>query len=231
MSGAALLWVASNLAVSTALAVAAWLVQKRARFTTVAHLLWIMALVKLVTPPLFRVPVLAAPADNAGGPLPAPAVVPVDVDLVPATQAGGWTMDAWTATGCAWLLGSAFVLAWSLWRVARFDKLLRRSSVAAPAALESQLQSLCDRLDLPSPPALHLTTARITPLVWWIGGRARVYLPAAMLDSLQPQQLRSLAPFQLEAAVGQEALNLLVSLPKQTRTDRKGQGDLTPVRI
>ena len=64
------------------------------------------------------------------------------------------------------------------------------SSVAAPAALESQLQSLCDRLDLPSPPALHLTTARITPLVWWIGGRARVYLPAAMLDSLQPQQLR-----------------------------------------
>lgn len=190
MSDAALLWVASNLAVSTALAVAAWLVQKRARFTTVAHLLWIMALVKLVTPPLFRVPVLAAPADDAGGALTAPAVVPVDVELVPAAHAGGWTMDAWTVTGCAWLLGSACVLAWSLWRVARFDKLLRRSSVAAPAALESQLQSLCDRLDLPSPPVLHLTTARITPLVWWIGGRARVYLPAAMLDSLQPQQLR-----------------------------------------
>ena len=51
MSDAALLWVASNLAVSTALAVTAWLAQKRARFTTVAHLLWIMALVKLVTPP------------------------------------------------------------------------------------------------------------------------------------------------------------------------------------
>ena len=190
MSDAALLWVASNLAVSTALAVAAWLVQKRARFTTVAHLLWIMALVKLVTPPLFAVPVLAAPADNAGGALPAPAVVPVDVELVPATHAGGWTMDAWTVTGCAWLLGSACVLAWSLWRVARFDTLLRRSSVAAPAALESQLQSLSDRLDLPAPPVLRLTTARITPLVWWIGGRARVYLPAAMLDSLQPQQLR-----------------------------------------
>ena len=190
MSDAALLWVASNLAVSTALAVAAWLVQKRARFTTVAHLLWIMALVKLVTPPLFAVPVLAAPADNAGGALPAPAIVDAGVDLMPAAQAAAWTVDAWTVTGCAWLLGSACVLAWSLWRVARFDKLLRSSSVAAPASLASQLHSLCDRLDLPTPPVLRMTTARITPLVWWIGGRPRVYLPAAMVDSLQPQQLR-----------------------------------------
>ncbi len=190
MSDAALLWVASNLAVSTALAATAWLVQKRARFATVAHLLWITALVKLVTPPLFRVPVLAAPADNAGDELLAPAVVDAGVDHVPAALAGGWTMDAWTVTSFAWLLGSACVLAWSLWRVARFDKLLRRSSVAALPALESQLHSLCDRLDLATPPVLRLTTARITPLVWWIGGRTRVYLPAAMLDSLQPQQLR-----------------------------------------
>ena len=190
MSDAALLWVASNLAVSTALAATAWLVQKRARFATVAHLLWITALVKLVTPPLFGVPVLAAPIDEASDALLAPAVVDAGVDVVPATQAGAWTVDAWTVTGCVWLLGSACVLAWSLWRIARFDKLLRRSSAGAPAALESQLTSLCDRLDLPTPPELRLTTARIMPLVWWIGGRARVYLPAAMLEALQPQQLR-----------------------------------------
>lgn len=190
MSDAALIWVASNLAVSTALAVTAWLIQRRARFTTVAHLLWITALVKLVTPPLFGVPVLAAPADNAGAARSAPAVVDPGLDLVPAAQASVWTVDAWTFLTCAWLLGSACVLAWSLWRVARFDKLLRSSSLAAPASLESQLQSLCDRLDLPAPPALRLTTARIPPLVWWIGGRPRVYLPAAMLDSLPSQQLR-----------------------------------------
>ena len=70
MSNAALLWVASNLAVSTALVGGGVVAQKRARFTTVAHLLWIMALVKLVTPPLFAVPVLAAPARRtaAGSP-------------------------------------------------------------------------------------------------------------------------------------------------------------------
>ncbi|MEC8252234.1 MAG: M56 family metallopeptidase [Planctomycetota bacterium] len=190
MSDAVLIWVASNLAVSTALAVTAWLIQRRARFTTVAHLLWITALVKLVTPPLYRVPVLAAQTDDAGVARPAPAVVDPGVDLVPAAQASVLTVDAWTFATCAWLLGSACVLAWSLQRVARFDRLLRSSSLVAPASLESQLQSLCDRLDLPAPPALRLTTARIPPLVWWIGGRPRVYLPAAMLDSLPSHQLR-----------------------------------------
>ena len=87
MSDAALIWVASNLAVSTALAATAWLAQQHARFTAVAHLLWITALVKLVTPPLFRVPVLAAQTDNAGVARPAPAVLDAGVDLVPAAQA------------------------------------------------------------------------------------------------------------------------------------------------
>jgi polyhydroxyalkanoate synthesis regulator phasin len=52
----------SNLIVSLALAVVAWAVHATGRRPLVAHLLWVLVLAKLVTPPILTVPVLPAPA-------------------------------------------------------------------------------------------------------------------------------------------------------------------------
>ena len=189
MSDSLVASIASNVAVSTALALTAWVVQTRARWATVAHLLWIVALVKLVTPPLLTLPIWSLPADalSAAGTKLAATNSAVDVTT---PRAAFGSLDPFGVAGWVWLIGSLAALSWSLLRIANFERLLRGSSRDATPALRAQLQGLCRQLELTRPPRLFLTSARMTPLVWWLGGRPRVYLPEAMLATLRPRQLR-----------------------------------------
>ena len=53
----------SNLLVSAILAAIAWFIQKRYRAASLANLLWIMVLIKMITPPLFAIPLLEVGVD------------------------------------------------------------------------------------------------------------------------------------------------------------------------
>ncbi|MAG57607.1 MAG: hypothetical protein CMJ83_15045 [Planctomycetes bacterium] len=59
--------VVGNVLVASAVAAGAWWVQRRARLPAIAHVLWVLVLVKLVTPPLFEVPLLNAASNEAPG--------------------------------------------------------------------------------------------------------------------------------------------------------------------
>ena len=48
----------SNLLVSTILAAIAWSVQRRYQAASLANLLWVIVLIKMITPPLFSIPLL-----------------------------------------------------------------------------------------------------------------------------------------------------------------------------
>ena len=48
----------SNLLVSTILAVVAWVVQRRVHSPSLVNLLWAIVVIKMVTPPLFSLPVV-----------------------------------------------------------------------------------------------------------------------------------------------------------------------------
>ena len=52
----------SNLVVATILAVFAWALQRRVRSASLANLLWALVLIKMVTPPLFAIPVFQIPS-------------------------------------------------------------------------------------------------------------------------------------------------------------------------
>ena len=54
--------VLGNLAVATALAVVALAVGRWANRPALAHVLWLLVLVKLLTPPVFTIPVKCLPA-------------------------------------------------------------------------------------------------------------------------------------------------------------------------
>lgn len=197
MSDYLLQFVAGNLLVSSLLAAAAWVAQARLRRPMVAHLLWTLALIKLLTPPLFTVPVVPLPGDAAAPPSHEPAGL---LDTAPITGsvdlnatlplATDWLPDIGSVVVGLWLLGSAVVLVWSLLRVARFQRLLRQSRTTTPPALTAQLAALAHRFELSRVPALHLTTARLTPMVWWTGGRVQIYMPAAMVAEMPIEQLR-----------------------------------------
>ena len=56
----------SNLLVSTLLAGIAWSVQRRVRSASLVNLLWVVVLIKLVTPPMLLIPAIEIP--NSRGP-------------------------------------------------------------------------------------------------------------------------------------------------------------------
>lgn len=206
----------SNLLVSLALALVAWAVQLRGKRPHVAHVLWLLVIAKLVTPPLFNAPVVempqlfatsssalsalsALPEDGSTLlPLSAFALEPTGGVEVSAGRRGTVIgLDPATALTILWLAGSLAVLGWSLLRIARFHRLLATACEDAPREVQELASRLGRQLGLSSKPTVCTFAARISPMVWWIGGRVRVLLPAALLDGLQPAQLRHVLAHEL----------------------------------
>ena len=98
----------SNVCVSMVLAVVAFMVHRTGRMPLVAHLLWVLVLVKLITPPLFNVPVVpvpgaasevatdVAPADTNVADAAMPLTADVgEIDTAAADTAAGPAADQW----------------------------------------------------------------------------------------------------------------------------------------
>lgn len=193
MTGALTQLAASNLLASLILAVAAYAVHRRGRYPVLAHLLWVLVLVKIVTPPALTLSM--APISSLAGNLAAGQGAGI------ATPPPGAMAEGSSISGAAielivagllllWVLGSLLVLVTSLWRIHRFDRLLRTTSVAAPAEVQALANELARRLGLRSPPAILTTSARISPMTWWAGRGVRVVIPEALPGEIGEAQLR-----------------------------------------
>jgi beta-lactamase regulating signal transducer with metallopeptidase domain len=213
-----LLWqfTLSNLALSFVLALVAWAVQSTGKRPHVAHLLWLLVIAKLVTPPLLTVPVipvpgifgasttqLAALAEQGNTtPLLAPALLG-ELGGVPTTSAPSQLTTGFAGTEAGkllallWLLGSVCILVWSLLRIVRFHRLLGMSCTDATPELQRMAAQLAGRMGLGTTPTVQTTSANFSPMVWWIGGRVRVLIPSALVDDLEAEQLRCIMAHEL----------------------------------
>ena len=78
-------------------------------------------------------------------------------------------------------------------RIIGFQRLLREIR-PAPAELQKQLDEVADRLDLRRAPSIWLAPGRLPPMLWALGGRARLLVPSEFWQVLdQDQQLALLA--------------------------------------
>ena len=223
----------SNLLLSLLIAAAAWAVHVSGRWPAVAHLLWLVVLVKLLTPPVVALPGVALPGwlgdetaantqvitqehppawpgaftetstlrpDAASGfdaghrtafghaDMPEAATAPRSV-ANPAAGTSGWAQVRVALVG-VWLVGSTLVLAITLVRVFRFNRLLRNASVQAGPGVQRLAQDVGRRLGLRRVPKVYTTRAKLSPLVWWAGGRVRIVLPTDVAESMPAAQLR-----------------------------------------
>ena len=89
-----------------------------------------------------------------------------------------------------WLLGGGCVLAWSLVRIYRLDRLLGMAAVVAPPEVQRAASEIAQCLGLKSMPTIHTTSAQLSPMVWWVGGRMRVVIPDALLEEMESEELR-----------------------------------------
>lgn len=201
MTDTLLLFGLSNLLIAALIAALALAVQRSGDRPYLAHWLWLLVLLKLVSPPLFNLPLPVFSNVRPEAPQAIESVTseplnmsPVDTQLSSEFKLEASTKPApalWPsmklALLCAWALGSVFVLCWSVWQIGRFHRRLLQSSEPAPAALQEQARDMAAALGLRRCPELILTTARISPMLWWLGGPLRVVLPKDYVQAASPQ--------------------------------------------
>ena len=176
------------------------------RYPAVVHSLWLMVLLKLVTPSVVRIPVgwsESLPREIVGKSESIerrPSVVRLsDVSRVPRERpndlAGSLRIDPTgekravpmvTATtswhwrqgiGVLWLAGMAVWWVVIGLSITRFRRLLRLSCPASPT-LEDRLAQIGARLGLERVPGISIVAARVPPMLWsGFAGHPRIVLP------------------------------------------------------
>ena len=191
--------VLSNSAIATLFAIAVAGVTRVWRKPPLAHALWLLVLVKLMTPSLLGLPVaigveplamgdlgISASAEGRAQPpmdVPAAAAAARQQDIavtdsVPQPHGvGRWWRKIAELAGSwrgailgAWSVGTAAWVALCAVRVARFNRLVR----ALPSAgdvLQREMATLATRLGLRRWPEVRLAEGAISPLVWAVGRR------------------------------------------------------------
>jgi beta-lactamase regulating signal transducer with metallopeptidase domain len=199
----------SNLCISSALAMVAWTVQSKAKRPQLAYFLWLLVLVKLIIPPLLVIPMIDIPglptippssvsseplsAANLSN-LPGSALIAspdrLESDSFQTEAATQGFIQFKSRLALFWLIGSLGVVFWSLWRVYRFNGLLKLASESAPAELQLMASGIGQSLGLKAKPKILATSAKLSPMVWWIGGRVRIIFPTGLISKMDAKQLR-----------------------------------------
>ena len=188
---------ASKLAISVGLAAVAWIGARRLGSPPLAHGLWLLPLAVLLVPPFVSIPVWSAGVDPVGFSV---------VTGLPEAEAApsAWAiLLAWVgghgkeALVWLWLVGTASVLGWTFVRTLRFQGSLVRASEAAPPEVQRLAREIALRLGLDAVPTVYAARAQLSPLVWWVGGKVRVLLPAELLAVMDGSELRCILAHEL----------------------------------
>jgi len=192
----------SNACFSLALAIVAMVVGAKARRPHLAHMLWLLVFIKLVTPPIVTIPIVTIPAqgetavainDHSRPGPPLSNSRQLNIDAQPdASLSSKLGSAAWNHARVwlppIWLLGSVVVFAGSMVRVYRFSRLLAAKSDVAPQQLQTAAEKIARRLGLKKIPTICTTSARISPMVWWTGGKVRIVIPTTLLDKMDAHE-------------------------------------------
>lgn len=189
----------SNAVVSAAMALVAMMVQRTLNRPQLAYLLWLLVIIKLVTPPLVTLPVMIAPGQNTEPLTIVTALSESGINVNLDTLATSPLLHPWWMGAKAhgksvllmiWLTGGLLILSISLIRIFRFNRLLNVKSEKAPPSVQNISKKMTCQLKIRSEIAIYTTSANLTPMVWWVGGRARVILPKVLLEKLGEEKFQ-----------------------------------------
>ena len=199
---------ATKLAVSVVLAGVVWVVHRGVGRPGVSYRMWLLVLVVLLVPAVVSLPVLPAGSES-------PAVVSgaeLPMDGVPVTLAAGQSPterlasrssiltrgpQLWLGLAIAWLLGTAGILGWTGIRAIRLHRWMTRASCPAPPAIRREAAVAGQALGLTRMPAIHITRAHMSPMVWWLGGKVHLLIPSTVVDGLSRVDIRAVLAHEL----------------------------------
>ncbi len=187
-----------NAAWTTLLALGLLAGERFIRRPALVHALWLILLIKLVTPSLVEWSVIPQIPFDTGleqgvTPIASPAsdsliqVSPVVLSSsIPDSE-----ISAADALWGIWLLGSLLVVGITVVRWQRFRKTLDNCSPLPPKVAE-RTDALARRMGLRDVPRIRAVPARITPMVWWRIGGAELLLPSGLVTRLDGDELDAL---------------------------------------
>ena len=200
--------VASNAVVVVLLAAAVAVVGRFWKNPHGLYVLWLLVLLKFVTPPLFTVgfhlpgkpmsavhddPITVSAGEEARtaeldrSPLPASseqAIAPdpsVDVPQVTKQREIPWLI----VLAELWTIGFGGIAVWQAFRILRFGRLLRAAQPAPPDVLRMAAET-GKQLGLRRAPAIRMLPVRVSPMIWIIGLKPQVLLPTELFKRLEP---------------------------------------------
>jgi beta-lactamase regulating signal transducer with metallopeptidase domain len=209
----------SNAVATTILALAVSVISAVYRRPALVHGLWLLVLLKLVTPPLVLLPgVWGCVSARRESP-------PPDIDILGAltqpcspdtltqpcspdtltqpcspdtlTQPCSPDTLLWPQTlRIVWGVGALTWFLLALKRLHHFRRLLRFAQ-PAPAALQERTLRLAQTLELKRCPGVRLVPGHVPPLLWAFGGLPCLLVPVELLDVLSEEQLDTLLVHEL----------------------------------
>ena len=201
----------SNLLVALVLVILALVLQRRYRANALANVVWVLILLKLLTPPLVSLPLveLESLVESAPSTLTRSVVAEeggftdvvisaAELDSQDATRVELGLVDNGSsifsqvivALGLVWIGVSALLLSVSLFRIIRFHIQIHRQSKAVEPWVQRSGHEVAATLGLVKTPQISVLPANISPFVWWLGGRPQIFLSQVAMEQLQPSELR-----------------------------------------
>lgn len=196
-----LLVTASNILFATLVGVAAWFSLRRG-CPRLAHGLSVLALLKLLTPPLVRFPVAEVGTSPPPLDLDTAALLLATADvLAPAAAAPdpAPVLDVWQLLLAVAATGSFVMASLVLARARRFHRIVRLARPAS-AGLVGRARSIAETMRIGRCPELLVVPARISPMLCLVGWRARILLPELLLRQAPPAQVDALLAHELAHA-------------------------------
>lgn len=201
----------SNAAVAAVLALLALAIGATCRSPAVRHAAWVVVLLKLVTPPLFSIPLTVLPASWAAEPA-EPSAGHIFISSSPATRANRLPTETtapvpalWDRYGPSgvveWLVvawaGGALV--WFVWQGRRIVRFRRRVASADGAGPEvgAAVGRIAEALGIANPPGVKVATGIGSPMLWGWGRGAVVLFPRDLLPRLSGEARDTLLAHEL----------------------------------
>ena len=201
----------SNLLVALVLVILALVLQRRYRANALANVVWVLILLKLLTPPLVSLPLveLESLVESSPSTLTRSVVAEeggftdvvisaAELDSQDATRVELGFVDNGSsifsqvivALGLVWIGVSALLLSVSLFRIIRFHIQIHRQSKSVEPWVQRSGHEVAATLGLVKTPQISVLPANISPFVWWLGGRPQIFLSQVAMEQLQPSELR-----------------------------------------
>ena len=202
----------SNVVLALGLAIFVAVVVRLWRSPPLAHILWLLVLIKLVSPPLVPLPwrsetqVAQTPntkllntetpntkllnTETPNTELPRPLLEPLPPPQKPASTVQNPLIFYGSIGIAVWSIG-ALALCASAWRRHRRVRGILRRARPAAAWLLKEAEAVASTMGLKHFPTILTTTERVSPAVVWSSGRLTVLLPQELLDQLDRLQIRT----------------------------------------